>query len=121
MPNSILMNQYLSENKVWLQSTPRIAVLDGKLILIVDGESEYQSRLVVSYDNEFDPDSDKCTVSAQREYEDAPLWETPLPDTIQPSSKKNFRAQYFSKVGVDSIRDAVDDHHGELVLVIPQE
>ena len=115
------MNHYLSENRCWLQSTPRVRVLDGKSILTVDGESEYQARLVVSSDETGNPDSDKCSLSVQQTIEDAPLWETPLPDTMPPPSPQHFRRHYFSQAAVDLIRDPVDALHGELVLVIPQE
>ena len=115
------MNHYLSEKRFWLKPTPRIEVLDGKSILIIDGESEYQSRLLVSYEHAADPDSEKCTVSAQKAFEDEPLWDTPLPDTMPPPSRQQVRKQYFSQAAVDLIREAVDAQHGELVLVVPQE
>lgn len=115
------MNQYLSENRIWLHSTPRIGVLDEKSILIIDGESEHQARLVVSYENADNPDSEKCTLSVQQAFEDEPLWDTPLPDTMPQPAQQHFRNQYFSQAAVDLIRDAIDEQHGELVLVIPQE
>lgn len=114
------MNHYLSEERIWLQTTPLIGVLDRKSILIVNGESEYQARLVVFYGKAGDHSSEKCTVSAQKVIEDAPLWETPLPDTMPPPSPQHFRREYFSQAAVDLIRDAIDEQHGELVLVIPQ-
>ena len=71
------MNHYLSEKRIWLQTTPCVEVLDGKSILIIDGESEYQSRPTLSYENSDDHRAEKCTVSAQKTFEEAPLWQTP--------------------------------------------
>ncbi len=115
------MSLYLSENKFWLQPSPHIGVLDGKSILIIEGEFEYQARLVVSYEHAGDFDSEHCTVSVQKVFEKKPLWNTPLPDTIQPPSHECVRKQYLSQRAVDSIHNAVDSLHGELVLVITQE
>ena len=115
------MNHYLSEKRIWLRTTPCVEVLDGKSILIIDGESEYQSRLTLSYENSDDHRTEKCTVSAQKTFEEAPLWQTPLPDTMPPPSQQRFRRKYFSQAALDLIREAVDSHHGEFVLVVPQE
>ena len=50
-----------------------------------------------------------------------PLADPPLPDTMPPPSQQRFRRKYFSQAALDLIREAVDSHHGEFVLVVPQE
>jgi len=115
------MDNYLSESRVWLQPTPHIRFLDNKLILVVDGVSEYQSRLSVTYDQAGNPESERCTVSVFQPFNADSHWKTPLPDTIQPPSMAHFREQYLSQAAVELIGDSVDELHGELMIVIPQE
>jgi hypothetical protein len=115
------MDNYLSESRIWLKSTPHIRVLENKLILVVDGVSEYQSRLSVIYDQARNSESDRCTVSVFQPFNADSHWKTPLPDTIQPPSMAHFREQYLSQAAVELIGDAIDELHGELMIVIPQE
>jgi len=115
------MNHYLSEHRIWLRRAPEIRDFEGKAILIVDGESEYQSRLMVSYDQDGNFNSEKCSVSVDQVVQDESLWETPLPDTMPPPSPIHHGKHYLSQAAVDLIRDASDELHGELVLMIPQE
>jgi hypothetical protein len=115
------MIDYLTETRIWLLPSPRIGLLQGKSILIVDGESEYQSRVDVSYDQPTNSESGSCTVSALQAFEDDAFWVTPLPDTMPPPSQTHYKKQFFSQAAVDLIRDNIEESHGELLLVIPQE
>jgi len=112
---------YLTENRIWLQSRSRIRLLHGKTILIVEGESSYQSLLCVTYYQPDDPDSDNCTLSVEHVVENEAIWPTPLPDTIPMSSQAHYRKRYLSQAAVDLIVDNIEESHGELLLVIPQE
>ena len=116
------MNEFLSNETIWLVPTPKIRSLHEKKILLREGETKSPANLCVADADPTGPNVGKCSVAIWQSILGPANWQgAPSNGPVSAQSCNSWRL-FLNQDAVDSIRlNDPPQLYGEFLLVIPLE